>query len=259
MPRKQPIIGNGWTVRMVFVVSTATVLASLTGCAEGPFWRAGKYSPWAKQQWAEEEKIADTLFERKRRMTESVNSVINAPIEDQQRVAKSLAETLHRDPVTLLRLHAVKMLGELNCPAAIQALEEASHDRTSDIRIAAIKAWGNMPADAAIPHLQEMIGSDTDTDVRMAATRALGNFSGQKAVAAIALALSDRDPALQFRAAESLQKVTGEPLGRDIGAWQEYVQNVIPATPSIKPPTDLPADANERRYNVAGQLDDPIR
>lgn len=260
MPPKGTPDGPGWIAQMLLVVAMATTCGTLTGCAEGPLWRAGKYSPWAKQQWAEEERIADTLFVRKRRMEESVNSVFNAPIEDQQRVANNLAEILHRDPVTLLRLHAVKLLGQLNCPAAIQALEAASQDQTSDIRIAAVKAWGNMPAETAIPQLQEMIGSDTNADVRMAATRALGNFSGQKAVAAISLALDDRDPALQFRAAESLQKVTGEPLGRDIGAWQQYVRNVIPNKPAVEPNSSIPSatPSNSNYQDVADRAIDSI-
>ncbi len=207
------------------------------GCAEGPFWRAGKMTPWAKSQWAAEEQIADTLFARKRKMTESVDEVINAALEDQQRVAQELAEVLYRDPVLLLRIHSVKLLGKLDCPAAIKALSDASHDHTSDIRIEAIKAWGNMAPDTAITHLQSMIGSDTDVDVRLAATRALGNFSGRKAVAALSLALDDRDPALQIRATKSLQKVTGEQLGPNIGAWQQYVRSVIPDQSMLNQPS----------------------
>jgi len=220
------------------------ITIGVSGCAEGPFWRAGKMNPWAKNQWAAEEQIADTLFSRKRKMTESVTAVVDRPLEDQQRVAKELSEVLYRDPVLLLRIHSVKLLGQLNCPAAVSALVDASHDHTSDIRIEAIKAWAKMPANSAIPHLQEIIGSDTDIDVRLAATRALGNFSGQKAVAAISLALDDRDPALQIRAAESLQKVTGEQLGPNIEAWQQYVQNVVPDLPSLNDSNGFPGDSS---------------
>jgi hypothetical protein len=48
-------------------------------------------------------------------------------------------------------------------------------------------------------------------------------------VGALSLSLNDRNPALQVRATESLRKVTGEPLGRNVVAWQEYVKNVSPA------------------------------
>ncbi len=224
---------------LTFAILTATMLAS--GCAEGPLWRTGKYSPWARNQWAEEERIADTLFARKHKMTELATSVQNAPVEDQQKVAKQLTETLHSDPVLLLRLHAVKLLGTLNCPAAIQGLTDASFDHNSDLRIAAIKSWQAMPAETAIPHLQELIGSDSSVDVRLAATRALGNFSGQDAVKAISMALDDPDPALQLRAAESLQVVTGEQYGKDVLAWQEYVKNILPSPSVPNSPTSTPS------------------
>ncbi|MFT5300212.1 MAG: hypothetical protein ACI87E_000223 [Mariniblastus sp.] len=230
------------------------------GCAEGPFWRTGKLSPWAQNKWAAEELVADTYASRKRKMTESVEAVINAPVEDQQRVALDLAEVLHRDQILMLRLYSVRMLGKLNCPAAVEALVDASQDHTSDIRIESIKAIENLTADIAIPHLQKMIGSDTDIDVRLAATRALGSFSGRKAIAAISLALDDRDPALQLRAAESLQNVTGEQLGPDIAAWQQFVKNTVPDMQTTQPdPAPPTAMAPTNGFNsVANEAIDSI-
>ncbi len=210
------------------ICSFYLLLVVITGCAEGPLWQAGKLNPWARNQWAEEEKIADTLFVKKRRMSESVNTVLNAPMEKQQVVAEQLSEITHRDPILLLRLHGVKLISQLECPAALQALEDASKDYNTDIRIAAVNAWKNKRGEIAIPQLQEIIGSDTNIDVRLAATRALGEFSGEKAVEALSLALNDVDPALQLRAADSLQKTTGESFGRDIVAWQDYVDRLKP-------------------------------
>ena len=183
------------------------------GCAEGILWKTGRYTPWAQKQWAEEEKIADTLFARKRLMTEATESVANAPVEQQQQVAQKLAEVVERDPVLLLRLHAINLLGELNCPAANSALAGAINDQESDIRVAAVNAFKNMPADVAVPQLQRVIGGDSNIDVRLAATRTLGSFTGEQAVSALSLALNDPDPALQLRAAESLQNATGESIG----------------------------------------------
>jgi hypothetical protein len=223
------------------------LLVFFVGCAEGPLWQTGKLSPWARNQWAEEEKIADTLFVKKRRMTESVNSVLNAPVERQQEVAEQLAETVRRDPILLLRLHGVKLIAQLDCPAATQTLEDASRDYDTDIRIAAVNAWKNKRGEIAIPQLQEIIGSDTNVDVRLAATRALGNFSGQKAVQALSLALNDSDPALQLRAADSLQKTTGESLGRDVVAWQEYVQNMDSAVTDSSPAYSRSSVASQPR------------
>ena len=140
-------------------------------------------------------------------MSEAVASVIGAPVEDQQRVAQTISEVVLRDPVLLLRLHGVNLLGKLDCPLAIQTLQDASKDNIPDIRIAAVKSWQAMEPQTAIPQLQNIIGSDTNIDVRLAATRALSKFSGQQAVSAASLALEDDDPALQLSAVESLQRI----------------------------------------------------
>jgi hypothetical protein len=255
MQLKLSTLKRRWLARLLLLTVILTA-----GCAEGPLWRAGKYSPWARNHWAAEEQIADTLFERKRRMNESVAAVENAPVEDQQKVADGLVEILHRDPVLLLRLHSVQLLGKLNCPAAVEALVDASHDHNSDIRIASIKSWASLPPETAIPNLQEMIGSDTNVDVRLAATRALGGFSGQRAVAAISLALDDRNPALQLRAAESLQAVTGEQFGRDILAWKKYIQNIAPTQDRISPSTEDSSSGQFKmdEQRVADQSTDSI-
>ena len=227
---------------LVALSTFAALGVLLSGCADGPLWKTGKYAPWARNQWAAEEELADTLFSRKRTMSESVASVLNAPVEDQQRVAQTISEVVLRDPILLLRLHGINLLGKLNCPLAVQTLRDASNDNNPDIRIAAVKSWQAMPSETAIPQLQNIIGSDTNVDVRLAATRALGDFNGQQAISAASLALDDKDPALQLRAIESLQRITGESIGRDVSKWQQYVGNVAPpayqATTQVAAQTD---------------------
>jgi hypothetical protein len=219
-------------LRLVGVLLMVGLIYQLSGCAEGPLWRAGQYNPWVRSQWAEEEKIADTLFTRKRRMENVVAQATNASIDVQEEAALALSDIIFRDKVLLMRLHAVKLLGRLNSPTSVETLAKASKDNDKDIRLAAISAWKMVSPQSAVPQLQEIIGSDTDIDVRLAATEALGNFPGRSSVEALSLSLNDRDPALQVRAAESLQRVTGEPLGRNIVAWQEYVGSNSVATPT---------------------------
>lgn len=212
------------TLMPLVLLASCLVIA---GCAKGMLWKTGHLSPWARKQLAEEEQIADTLFAKRRRMDEEVAAAKNGPLESQQKVADELGQVIAKDSVLLIRLHAVKLLGELNCLAAVDVLETASRDYNSEIRIAAIETWKKKSPDVAIAQLQQMVGSDTDIDVRLAATRALGQFSGNQAIRALSLALNDSDPALQLRAADSLRATTGQPFGRDIVAWQEYVQQQI--------------------------------
>jgi hypothetical protein len=209
-------------LQLALLISVAVLVTA--GCAKGLFWKTGNLSPWARNKWAEEEKIANTLFTKKRRMDESVVAAKNGSPESRQSAAEELGKILATDSVLLIRLHAVKLLGELDSPAAIDALEDASQDSDADLRITAVEAWRKKSPDLAVPQLQSMIGGDTNIDVRIAATRALGDFSGVQAVRALGMALNDPDPALQLRAADSLRASTGQPFGQDILAWQSYVQ-----------------------------------
>ncbi len=160
-----------------------------------------------------------------------VKNAINGPLNVQEEAALALSDIVFRDKVILMRLHAVRLLGQLkSSPTAVETLTKASRDNDRDIRLAAIESWKTLGSDQAVPQLQEIIGSDTDIDVRLAATEALGHFPGRASVSALALSLNDRNPALQVRATESLRKVTGEQLGRDVIAWQQYVENVSPQT-----------------------------
>ena len=166
-------------------------------------------------------------------MTEAVSAVAGGSVEAQQDVANKLSEIILRDPILLLRLHALKLITSLDCPQTAQTLAIAANDPSSDIRIAAVKAFERLPSEDSIYQLQEILANDTDDDVRIAATRALGNFTGQKSVKALSLALDDRNPALQITATESLMKATGQSsIGRDVAAWQTYVQQAIPQTGS---------------------------
>ena len=233
------------------IIYALVAIGLFAGCAEGPLWRAGRYTPWAQNHWAEEEQIADTLFKQKKEITANVNAAVGAPVERQQEVAYELSEIATRNQVLLLRLHAVNELGRLNCPAAVDALANASEDSNFDVRLAAIRSFEKLPANTAIPNLQRMVGTDTNIDVRLAATRALGKFSGSRAVSAIGLALNDSDPALQLRAAESLQAVTGESYGRDIPAWKQYVSR-LPAADGQKPTAKGFAESSARLADQLG-------
>ena len=55
-------------------------------------------------------------------------------------------------------------------------------------------------------------------------------------MAALGAALEDRDPAMQYRAVQSLQAVTGQNFGNDVERWQQYVRGEVPKS---REPTSL--------------------
>lgn len=213
------------TFNLILLLLSGVVLVGASGCAEGMLWRTGYLSPWVRQTWEDEERVAQTSFSRKRQMTEAVDAVVDGPATQKNRVAKELQDVVFRNPIVLLRLHAVSLLGELDCETSVEALRSASKDQNNEIRIAAVKALGNLSGNVAIPILQEVVGSDTNGDVRLAATQSLGQFSDGQVLNALAMAIEDRDPALQVAAIESLEKVTGEKFGADVFAWKNYLGN----------------------------------
>ena len=104
-----------------------------------------------------------------------------------------------------------------------------------DVRIVACEAWSRRGGMEALRQLIETLNSDTDADVRLAATRGLARFPSSEAIRALATALNDPDPALQYAGAETLKAVSGQDYGYNISAWREFVQGREPsvAAPSV--------------------------
>lgn len=70
----------------------------------------------------------------------------------------------------------------------------------------------------------------------MAAARELRRFQDPLAYQALGLALQDEDPALQYRAVESLREASGKDYGNDLQAWQQFAQGQDPGpeySPSV--------------------------
>ena len=78
-------------------------------------------------------------------------------------------------------------------------------------------------------------------DVRMAATKALGKMKSPEAIQGLAVALEDRDPAMQYVAVESMKTVTGKDYGPNVEAWRQV------ATGGTPPPEHVPSIAERVR------------
>ncbi len=230
---------------LLFVSTLCVLLIAANGCVKGPLWRTGYASPWARQRWAEEEQLAPSLFTKRDDMQAIVASAVKGTESDRNQAALQLAKIAQTDPVLLVRIKAIQLLGELDAPEARTALMAAAQDPQSDIRMAAVHACSKNSNPQSIQILQQVIGGDSDIDLRLAATRVLQNYRGPEAVRALALALEDPNPAIQLRGADSLQAVTDKDFGHDVVAWRDYVRqnsSQIPAVTPI-PTTDSPSPA----------------
>lgn len=165
-----------------------------------------------------------TTFEKSEDLKQLSEELPSMSSADQQRISDRLYRDLGQEDSAILRLTMVRALAQVKTPASNAALLAAAKDEDREVKIAACDALGERPGSDAVQVLSEVVGTDSDIDVRLAATRALGKMQNPQAVQGLAIALDDSDPALQRRAVEGLKGVTGQNLGNDVVAWQQYVQ-----------------------------------
>jgi HEAT repeat protein len=208
------------------------MLLALCGCGETPFAQYGLVDPWSRRSWREDERYGPTYHTKREALRKQRSQVRSLPPEEQERKAVELAERLRDEPHPVLRAELVRTLGEIRSDIAAEALRAATQDADADVRVVALETWGRRGGEEARQVLCEVLGSDTDLDVRIAATRELGRFrSDPQAMQAIKLALDENNPALQYRAVESLKNMTGKDYGADLVAWKEYVDGGHPPDP----------------------------
>lgn len=150
---------------------------------------------------------------------------------DQQtrhRVVEKLVTGIRSETDSLIRAETIRTLGNYPDPVADPVLKAALNDPDADVRIAACEAWGKRGDAQAAGLLAPMLSSDVNQDVRLAAARALGKIKDPQALTALGDALTDSDPAMQYRAVLSLKENTGQDLGNNVDRWRQYVQEKHP-------------------------------
>ena len=126
----------------------------------------------------------------------------------------------------------MRATGEFRTPLAYQMLEAGLRDESSDRphRLLPNRSVGRADK-RSVAGLADVVRDDSETDVRLAAVEALGKIKDPSAVAAVAVALNDRDPALQFVGTKSMQSITGKHYGGDVEAWRQVAAGQNPPEP----------------------------
>ena len=208
-------------------VALIAVLIFSSGCAEGVFWRMGRFSPRVVERWEQEEQITNSVFERKRQMTQTAVDARAQGGSAMNEAARELGRVALTEPVLINRMEAINQLAKLDCPSTWEVLRRAISDPDEKVRLAVVHAWKSMSSDQAVPELARILESDSSVDVRLATVRALGQIPGNNALVPLQKALRDADPAIQLRATQSLALITGEKLGPDVRAWSAYLDKKI--------------------------------
>ncbi len=202
--------------------------AILAGCADGPIPYLVALNPKMRQQWEADEMYQPTLHRQLTEMTALRDSASSLSAAQQRHWSEEMQYILETHDNPLLRAAAVDTLAVFAVPESNEGLRIALHDSDSSVRRTACRAWGKRNDQEAVRQLSETLGSDADIEVRIAAARELGHFRDPIAYQALGLALDDKDPALQYRAVESLKRASGKDYGNNLKAWQTFAQGQDP-------------------------------
>ena len=149
--------------------------------------------------------------------------------EVREQISEKLAEQIRAEPNAFLRQEIVRALAECDTPQAAKILRAGLNDENVDVQIQCCRGWGKWGTDESVSVLGEVLDNKLAAmDLKIAAIDAL-QASGRPQGATFLVSLLDKreDPALQYRALEALQKITGQNLLDNQEAWQAYVAEKI--------------------------------
>ncbi|QDU97948.1 HEAT repeat domain-containing protein [Lignipirellula cremea] len=210
-----------WWRAMLGLCALSAALSAAIGCAT--------WNPYNQKKWAEQEKKYGPSFPtRQEQMRALAVEIPSMPPDQQKKKADELTIQLRAESNALMRAEITQVLGVIPGPESLSGLKIAVKDADSHVRMAACKGLGLHGSAEAAAVLAQTLGSDSDLDVQLAATRALGETQGPQAIAGLGLALEDGNPALQYRAMQSMKNVSEEDFGNDVTKWREFARRTTP-------------------------------
>ncbi len=166
----------------------------------------------------------------------------NADTAEQQRICEQLALHIQTEPDPLVRQEIQNTVAQFSPPLALKMLLAGLSDEDLDVRLTCCSRLGKRGDVGAIGPLRKILETDDELDARLAAIDALGQIESTETVAALAIALNDRDPAIQYAGVQALKVASGQDFGNDVRAWQQYVSG---ETPQAKPPISIAEKAKQ--------------
>jgi HEAT repeat protein len=151
---------------------------------------------------------------------------------DQRAQTDQLARQIQIEPDPLVREAIIHAIGAYHTPLAGQVLEAGLADDNQLVRVACCQSLGKRADEHSVPMLANTLRADKQVDVRLAAAEALGKIKSPSSISALAVALDDHDPAMQFAGMQSMKAVTGKDYGGDVQAWRQVASGGNPAPPA---------------------------
>lgn len=196
----------------------AAILSSLlaTGCAS---WMS-QFD--AKKAAQDRERYGATADHRIKELRTEAARALEAGSQSQVEFTRGLTAAVLAEHDPRVRAVIVEVSAGFDTPSAVAICKGALDDPDARVRMAACGAWRRRGGPEAVALLAARSQADPEIDVRLKALRELGELGNKDAVPALARALEDPDPAVQFRAVGALKQVSGRDLGDDVNAWRTW-------------------------------------
>jgi hypothetical protein len=209
--------------RVTFRSLLLVMAASVVGCAQTAAWKM----PWEDSSRAErvKEKYGLTADQRVDEVTELAAAARGEGGPREEAFTADLMRTMLAEHDPRVRVKILEVATTFETPSALSICRGALEDPDAMVRMAACDAWGGRGGDEAVQLLSHRYQTDTDIDVRLEAVRMLGAVDDEAAIPALARALEDPDPAVQFRAVASLKQVSGRDFGNDVNRWRAWAND----------------------------------
>lgn len=197
-------------------------LAASAGCASLSYPNFWPFPEYERTTYRTPSMRADAVKQFAERSTRT-----DTP--EQRKLTDQLARQIQIEPDPIVRLAVVQTVAEFKTPMAQQVLEAGLNDDDDAVRVACCQKLAVRGEASSVPKLVAVLRSDASMDVRLAATAALGKMKSPDAIQGLAVALDDRDPAMQYVAVESMKSVTGKDYGPNVEAWKQVAAGTPPA------------------------------
>jgi HEAT repeat protein len=208
-------------------------LAHAAGCTATADSARGLFAQLSGKQTPEEALNIKTPDDYVAELGELAKTAHKKSPQEQARISARLAEDIKNEQEPLVRRQILRTLAAYPTALSFSILKAGLSDSDMDVRRVACYSLARQGGPQAVQELTRVATADTDVDVRIAAIRALGDTRDQTALVPLAEALVDPDPAIQFRAHQSLRSLSGRDFGGDVQAWREYAKTGKSDAPEV--------------------------